>query len=563
MKKMKKQVLAFLLCVAMLVPTLAACGPSEPSSSGADESAVPIEGNEGHIEGEATTEQVDKVVVTLGTSTVDVSPFAPSSPSVIMKNELYATMYSRPYYGAPIDECYPWIAKSYEQVDEYTYDIEIFDYITDSKGNAITADDVVFSYETSATVGQFTDAAALESITKLDDTHVRMVLNTTMPGIFEVLLTHEQLCIVNQEWYENASDDEKMNDPATTGPYTVKSFTAGAGATLVAVENYWQTDPAYQSPLTQRNVKEMEFKVVTESSMRVIGLENKEVDVTSIKASDLKNFYDGSTGKAKDGWNVGVAPGLYTYAAFLNMDSGVSILADNLELRKAILYAIDSEQIMLASGNTDITGSALHAFGCPVYEGYSEKWDQEDYYDYDPAKASECLAAAGYKPGEVTIRLLSSSSVFPDSVRSVIISQLQAVGINVDNLSVDQALFSNYKNDSSQWDLMIDVKRTSSGHITGMFNNCFNPTSYTNGSVCFTHDDVLVDMLDKAISDPSEDNLYAFGAYLRDNAICYGLYTANTIYVAQDGILDMPWNNYSYVIPGGFTYAVDYASVGK
>lgn len=561
----KKKLFALLLCMATLFSLLSGCGGAGASGSGsntANEQPQEIIKNDGHIEGVATTEQVDKIVVALPTTTVDVSPFAPSTPSIIMKNELYATMYSRPYYGAPIEDCIPWIAKSYTQVDDYTYDIEIFDNIVDSKGNHITADDVVFSYEASATLGQFTDASTLDSITKLDDTHVRMVLNTTAPGAFEVLLTHEQLYIVDQEWYESATDAEKMNDPATTAGYKVKSFTSGAGATLVALDDYWQTDPKYLPAAAQRNVKEIEFKVISEPSMRVIALENSEVDMAQITANDLESFYDYASGTAKDGWNVGIAPGIYTFAAFLNMDSGVSVLADNLELRKAILYAIDPEQILLATGNNTATGSVLHAFGCSSYDGYSDKWDEEEYYEYNPEKAMECLEAAGYKPGEVTIRLLTSTALFADSVRSVIISQLQAVGINVDNMAVDQALFSNYKNESSQWDLIIDVKRTSSGHIAGMFNNCFNPASYNNGSVCFTHDDKLVELLNLAMTDPTDENMYNFGAYLRDNAICYGLYTADTIVVAQDGILDMSWMNSTMTIPGASTFSVDYKSVG-
>lgn len=561
----KKKLGVLLLSMAILVAMLAGCSSGSGNGGNGGNSEEPqqeIVKNIGHIEGEATTEQMDKMVVALATTTVDVSPFAPSTPSIIMKNELYATMYSRPYYGAPIEECIPWIAKSYTQVDDYTYDIEIFDNIVDSKGNKITADDIVFSYESSATIGQFTDASAMESITKIDDTHVRMVLNTIAPGTFEVLLTHEQLYIVDQEWYEGASDEEKMNDPATTGAYKVKSFTSGAGATLVAVDNYWQTDANYLPPAAKQNVKEIEFKVISEPSMRVIALENKEVDMAAINSSDLKTFYDYDTGTVKDGWNVGIAPGVYTYAAFLNMDSGVSLLADNLELRKAILYAIDPEQILLATGNSAVTGSVLHAFGCSSYDGYSAKWDEEEYYEYNPEKAMECLKNAGYESGEVTVRLLTSTALFPDSVRSVVISQLQAVGINVDNMAVDQALFSNYKNESSEWDIMIDVKRTSSGHIAGMFNNCFNPDSYTNGSVCFTHDEQLVELLRLVMTESTEENLYNFGAYLRDNAICYGLYTADTIYVAQNGILDISWMNYAMAIPGASTFSVDYKSVG-
>lgn len=44
----------------------------------------------------------------------------------------------------------PWLAKSITKVDDLTYNVELYDYIHDSKGNLITSEDVVFSYEYAA-----------------------------------------------------------------------------------------------------------------------------------------------------------------------------------------------------------------------------------------------------------------------------------------------------------------------------------------------------------------------------------------------------------------------------
>ena len=396
-----KKIAAFLLCA--LISALAACGnttdPSQNSSSDTSGKTV-------------ATEPVNKLVVALTSTTVDVGPFAPSSPSTILKYELWGTLFVRPYYGAPIEKCVPYIAKSYKQVDEYTYEVELYDYVKDSKGNPIKADDVVFSFETSATVGQFTAASVLEKIEKIDDTHVRMTLNTTAPGQFANLVTGQQLTIVNKNWYENASEEERSTNPATTGPYYVTSFTPGSGAVLTANENFWQTDKSLLPEQAIANAKEITYKVITEASMRVIALENHEVDIAAINASDLESFYDVQNKKALEGWTVSVHPG--THSLFMNMDAGKSPLADSLELRQAVMYALDSEQIMLSTGNNDSTAKVLHSFGCYSYDGYSERWNNEPYYECDPAKAKELIAQAGKKPGEVTIRILSSSGVLSD-----------------------------------------------------------------------------------------------------------------------------------------------------
>jgi ABC-type transport system substrate-binding protein len=478
-----------------------------------------------------------------------------------MKFELYATLFQRPYYGAPLDECIPMIAKSCTTEDGVTYNIELFDNIYDSKGNHITADDVIYSYEQSISLAQFRNAASdMEPLEKVDDYNIILTLTNTTPGVIESLLTNQQLYIVSKEWYENASDEEKTTDPATTAGYKVKSFSSGAGAVLEAVEDYWQTDEQYLPNTVTRNVKEIEFRVMTEASMRVIALENKEVDLAGINASDLADFYDVSSGTSLDGWNVGITDSTYTYAIFCNMDSGKSVLADNLELRKAVFYALDSEQLMLASGNSEATARALKSFGDSSYGGYQDKWDDEDYYGYDLDKAKECLENAGYKSGEVTLTILASSALWNDSTMSVIIAELNDAGINVNPLTCEQALFNTYKDDSTQWDLMLDLKGCTTGHIASLWSICFDPSSYSNGSVCFTHDDELTALLDDVLNVTDDASIDAFHYYLKDNAICMGLYTPKTIYVAQDGILEYAWYNGTQPVSGALTFSEDYES---
>ena len=42
---------------------------------------------------------------------------------------------------------YGVLAKSWDEVDPKTYDVELYDYIHDAEGNPLTASDVVFSFE--------------------------------------------------------------------------------------------------------------------------------------------------------------------------------------------------------------------------------------------------------------------------------------------------------------------------------------------------------------------------------------------------------------------------------
>lgn len=565
MKKCTK-ILALVLSAAMLLAVLAGCGsnsaPDAENSPAPADTVATIGSQEGKLEGTKTTEMVDKVIFALQTTSFDTSPFAPPTMGMIMKPMMYATLIYRTYYGAPLEDCKMWLAKSVTEVEENTYDIELYDYIHDSKGNHIDAEDVLFSYEMSQELGQFVNAGTnMESLTKTGDYTLRMVTTKSSPGVLEDLLSNTQLYIVDKQWYESASEDERRNDPAVTGAYGVKSVVNGSSAVLEAVDDYWQTDMELRPTAAYQNVKEVEFKVITEASMRAIALETGEVDVAPLNTSDLQRFYE--NGASKPGYNVAIAGGTSGTHMFLNMESGVSVLADNVDLRRAVLYAISSEDIMLASGNTEETAKVLRTLGTSSQAGFLDVWNEEEYFDYNPEKARECLEAAGYKPGEVTLKVMTSSMLFTDAVRSVLIANLEEAGFKVDSLAADQALFNTYKNDPTQWDVILDLKGGQTGHIIGCWDYCFNPEGYTNGSVCFTHDDKLTALLDDANNKGDEASMIAFHNYLKEQAICKGLYAGLSITAAQDGILEITMGSMGATcLPNALVFAEDYKSVG-
>lgn len=564
MKHMKK-LLALTLCMLMIVSSFSACGGASAgagaTTAGAEqvESQAPVEGK---LEGEATTEMVDKLVTTLSTASFDTSPFAPPTMGMIMKPMMYATLIYRDYYGAPMEDCTMWLAESVTESADNTYDIKLRENITDSKGNQIDADDVIFSYDMSQKLGQFLNAGTnMESLTKTGDYTLQMVTKKNSPGVIEDLLSNTQLYIVDQEWYENASEEERRSDPAVTGAYKVKSLVDGSSVVLEAVEDYWM-DPSIRPRAAVQNVREVEFNVITEASMRAVALESGEVDITSPSISDLHRFY--ADGQPVDGYNVAIAGGTSGTEVFLNMDSGMSVLADNVDLRRAVLYGISSEDVMFAAGYNYETANVMRTLGTPAQAGYLEEWNDQEYFDYNPEKAQEYLEAAGYKPGEVTVRLLTSMMTITDAVRSVLIANLEEAGFVVDSIAVDQALFNTYKNDSSQWDIIIDLKGGQTGHVIGCWDYCFNPEGYSNGSVCFTHDETLTRLLNDANNIADRESMVAFHNYLVDNAICKGLYASMSATVAQDGILEIPMGSMgSIYAPNALVFSTDYVSVAN
>lgn len=561
MKKITRAI-ALLLSFVMVLALFAACGKSstetqEPVEKGTTPPETIIQEAGGSVEGVATTKQVDKIRVALSNNSFDVSPFAgPSGARDWFVNNLYATLFCQPYFGASLEELEPWIAESITQVDDLTYTVKLRENVVDNQGNKITADDVIWSYEMMYTDSQIAQIGTdMESMEKVNDYEITIKLAKSGVGIIENLLSNYRMSIVSKDWFESASSEDKTNNPAVTGAYAIKSYTPGSELILEAVDNYWMAEEDRCSAALQ-NVKTIEYAVITEAAMRSIALENGEIDMTQVTSTELQRFYDNG---AKDGWNVLINGGNMFQVMLLNMDeNSTSPLATDINLRQAVLYAVNSEDYLYAAGNTETTSKVCYTMCSDAYAGFNEAWT-EDYWNYDPAKAAECYAASGKAAGEVTLRLLSRTTT-GDGVHSLLIAELEAAGFKVELLAVDQALFNTYKNDSSQWDICIDSKGTGS-HISQIWDEMFNPAGYQNGSVCFTHDDVLTEKL-IASTTGDQDAVDAFHDYLMEIACAKGLIYTMKFTVAQDGILELTPSACFNPRINAYVFAEDYQSVG-
>ncbi|MBS5520687.1 MAG: ABC transporter substrate-binding protein [Clostridiales bacterium] len=562
---MKFKRLAALMLAGLMAFSAAGCGGSGASNGSSDAADGTNSATESGAQSSASTAQasegmVDKVVFALTASDFDMSPFATgSTPRNWMVQNVYAALYCMPYYGASLEEMEPWLAKSCEKVDDLTYKVTLYDYIHDSKGNAITSEDIVFSYDMCYEKGgDVRIGSYLDNIEIVDDYTMLFHLKKSGPGVMEYLMGNYTLSVCDKEWYESATDEEKNNDPAATGAYKIVDYAQGASITLEAVEGYWQTDDSLRCSADTQNVKTIEYKVITEASMRSIALENGEIDATVIDASELKRYY--SDGQPLDGYTVNIADGTFCYTAFVNMEPGQGSLAEDENLRKAALYALDSESILYGGNFDEDTGEVCYSLGTPVMAGYNDSWS-EDYFNYDPDKAKEFYEASGHKEGEVTIRLLSRTSI-PDGIHSVMVANLEAAGFKVELLTYDQALFSTYNLDPSQWDIMLDNKGAT-GNIVTCWDNNFNPENRKGNTVCFTQDDTLIDDLNAATATGSEEDIEAFHQHLKDLACCKGLFTSKTIIVGQDGIIDLALTGNMEPRVNAFTFASDYQSVAQ
>lgn len=229
-----KKVLALILALAMCL-ALAACGKDANTGSQGDSSNDNPATTD--VVNPGSTPVVDTLTYALRNSSWDLSPWKHNGSSAnTMWLMIYGNLFANPEFGTPLEDMQPDLAKSVTiSEDNLTATIELFDYIHDSKGNEITAEDVVFSYEKAPTVGSVYAkiATVLKSISAEDKYTVKMELASYSPGNWEFLLAN---CpIVSKSWYESSSDEEKASDPACTGAYKIEENAVGTSVTMAAL----------------------------------------------------------------------------------------------------------------------------------------------------------------------------------------------------------------------------------------------------------------------------------------------------------------------------------------
>ncbi len=490
----------------------------------------------------------------------DLSPFGGDSGG---RHHTYRMLYDclcASYgLGQSVEDLQGQIAKSWTVVDGRTVDVELYDYVKDSQGNEIKASDVVYSYEQAIASGTMEKLNGyLEEITATGDYTVRITLTGSSKGAMEWCLT--TVPIVSEAWFSQASDADKTNNPAVTGAYILAENVSGAHTTLKKNQDYWQTDESLRSYYDAQIFDTITLNVQKESSMRVIALENGEVDVSqNILSSDITAFMN-QDGTPVEGWNVFPDENGRMNVLMFNNDN--SVFADNKELRQAVLYAIDFEGVRLGYGNAAFNGSVCHDFSPDVASDYIDSWKEEDYYDYNVEKARELMAKAGYPGGGFSVKLMYQNSTTATAGLTVLQSYLAEVGVDCELMPVDQALFNSYKYDDTKWDVIVDSKATSD-YVTSVWENVFDSRAFQNGSACFTHDDKLQALLETAANTEttSEAALQEFHDYLKEQAYGVGMFWNYSYYVAQDGITEIPQDGFGNVTASTLGIAGDYVSV--
>ena len=494
----------------------------------------------GQSDAKSTTSDVSEVIVAIGADPADLAPFVGMSYGRIqMLHTMYEYLFDLEEPGKPL---VTYIAKSYEKTAERTYDVTLFDYVTDSAGNHITAEDAAWSYQTAMDMGYLRPLGDIDSVSIVDEYTVRFVLkkNPAM-GDVEKILTEAP--IVSKKAYE-ASADQFSTHPVTTAPYELVKYVPGSSLVFEKRDDYWQKDRSLGPKYNQANIEKIVMQVITEPAQHAIALETGSAHISgNINSADIENFRD------VKGFRLFTFLDNLSQALIFNGSAGSPFA--NKDLRQAVGYALDTQAMCAAVAPG--ASSPLYTIGNSNFGGYLEKWESEEYYGYNLEKAKSLFAKSGSKTG-MKVRMLVQNDARYTLMSQIIKNQLKTLGIEVEIKTVEATVFNELKPNSAEWELMIDAA-AGGDYIFSPAQLMYDKNRNNGATWGFFKDDTLQSLLDAAASEFTPEAIDAFHQYQKEQLYAYGLLSFHGIVVGVDGVKDVFLDNRGQIVPGACSFA--------
>lgn len=359
--------------VLMLLFSLALVGCNK--SAGTDEKPA----DEGDTAGETSGGQL---VFARGGDSTSLDPAITTEGEAFrVTDNLYETLVN---FGPQDTEIEPGLATDWTpSEDGLTHTLNLREGVKFHDGTDFNAEAVVFNFERwkagdaeqfAYYTSQFGDK--IDSVTAVDEYTVEFKLNAPIAPFYKNLAM-SPFGIASPAALEEFGDDFFKN-PVGTGPFKFKEWKENDRITIVKNEDYWQEGLP--------KLDEVIFTVIPENSARLNALATGEADLI-----DGVNFSDKATIDSNPDLQVIERPSLNV--GYLGLTSTRGPLKDKL-VRQALNYAVNKQQIIDAfyAGAADPAINPMP----PVIAGYNP--DVADY-PYDPEKAKELLAEAGYPDG--------------------------------------------------------------------------------------------------------------------------------------------------------------------
>lgn len=250
--------------------------------------------------------------------------------------------------------------------------------------------------------------AGIKSATKVDDMTIQITTDGPLSYLPSNLTTVYFASPTAVKKEGNAGFGEK---PVGTGPFTFVSETRGQQLVLKANPEYWAGAP---------KVSEVILRPIPDATARVAALRSGQVNWIEVPPPDEVKAL------GKEGFQVLTNSYDHVWPWVLNMTKKPF---DDVRVRQAMNYAINRQALIdgVLQGTAD---QELQA-AARANAAYRES---NNLYSYNPDKAKQLLAAAGYPNGFTTTLSYPTSgsgNMVPTPMNEALQQDLAAVGIKV------------------------------------------------------------------------------------------------------------------------------------
>ncbi|MBW7915122.1 MAG: ABC transporter substrate-binding protein [Trueperaceae bacterium] len=358
----------------------------------------------------------DPAPVSGGTVTVAITADPPGwDPTVSTSQEIPRVMYNNVYEGlVKFDRTgaiVPALAESYDiSADGLTWTFHLRQGVKFHDGSAFDSADVVAKFERARdpesghTHPEY--YAAISDIAAPDANTVVFTLSEPSRGLLYNLARPDSIL------YPAEKAETQRSEPIGTGPFKFASYTEGAEVVLEKNADYYVAGVPYLDKAV--------FKIIGDPNTRFAALQAGDIDFIGVAVQPEQYLQVVTTPGLKG------TEGTATTEITVAMNNARKPF-DDLRVRQAITMAIDKDTIV--QGAMFGLGTVIGSHMSPSEPYYI---DLSDTYPYDPVRARELLAEAGYADGFTIHFELPEPYNIERRSGEVVAQMLREVGIDVE-----------------------------------------------------------------------------------------------------------------------------------
>lgn len=330
--------------------------------------------------------------------------------------------------GTP--ELVPALATSWESSDEgRTWTFRLREGVTFHDGSAFDADalhknvrrvsDPTYEFYDKESAGRLQVwFGGLTSATPVDQYTYRFEFGRPFLGFPRILAqSMYTLPVGNPAVWEKYGNDGFAEHPEGTGPYKFVSRAIGDRIVLERNEDYYGERP---------HLDTLTFRIIPNNQTRVASLLNNEVDLISyVQPDDVETLENA-------GFQVPQGTGAELIYFSFNLRNKKF---DDERVRQALIHGLDRQA--LADEVYNGYATPQQSFLPPSNEAY--RADVTDF-DYDPERAKQLLAEAGYAPGELRFNLVVD--VANENLAQWLQRNYSRIGVDLSIVSLDRVSYS-------------------------------------------------------------------------------------------------------------------------